>query len=647
MSSLEQSTVRTRLVILALAFAVPFTAIIIWLILNNLNPYIEFARLESVGNAYQRHLEVILDAVPQRQLALGEGRTADVQAATAAIDAAFAALLDLQPTAGIDLQFTDRGLASRKRQHLAPAVVRTKWQTLAAAATPNDAATADLVADVRGMIAHAGDTSNLILDPDLDSYYLMDATLLALPDVQDRLASVLRDALRLRRGADSPEARQQLAIALAVLRETGLARIEADVQTSLNEDANFYGRSDSLQAELPPAHERAAAGMTAFLAAVENPASTADQLIATGTAARRAAYELWQVGSAQLDVLLQLRTAHYRGQRTQSLIWTALALLLCGGAAGWISRGVNRALGSVARELENATTSAQTSATAVRSISDVLSASASREAAAIEQTSATAHELASLADGNLAGAKKASEAATRVHHTGESGAAAVNKLTTNLASLRAESSEVTKILKTIDEIAFQTNILALNAAIEAARAGDAGAGFAVVAEEVRALAQRSAAAARETGDRLGHTAEKTALATELAGDVETRFREILEAARTVDEIVAQVTRSCQEQTDGVRQISQTLAHLDQQTQATAAKSQESSTAAVDLDVQAARLRHLVNDLGAIIGGAPTTTASAKETPPPPPRSSATRPAPSRRHGATAPRPPVASPAAKA
>jgi methyl-accepting chemotaxis protein len=188
-------------------------------------------------------------------------------------------------------------------------------------------------------------------------------------------------------------------------------------------------------------------------------------------------------------------------------------------------------------------------------------------------------------------------------------------LVKSLSDLRHESAETTKILKTIDEIAFQTNILALNAAIEAARAGEAGAGFVVVADEVRGLAQRSAAAAHETSERIGQTVGKTARAAELAEAMEQRIRQIVVDAKALDEIAAGVARSCQEQTDGVRQMSTTLVHLDSQTQAAAAKSHDSADAARDLDTQAAGLRSLVEQLAEMVGGIAAIDGSATKNSP--------------------------------
>src|SRR5206468_3076648 len=144
-------------------------------------------------------------------------------------------------------QFTQDGLASRHREQLLPASVRSRWQ-----ATPGDrparvAASAALMSDVRGLIGHGGDTSNLILDPDLDSYYLMDVTLCVLPELQERIALTSARFLSVL-SAGSPDftAQREAFVQLAMLRDVNIARIDGDVQTVLNEDANFYGVSPTL-----------------------------------------------------------------------------------------------------------------------------------------------------------------------------------------------------------------------------------------------------------------------------------------------------------------------------------------------------------------------------------------------------------------
>ena len=180
--------------------------------------------------------------------------------------------------------------------------------------------------------------------------------------------------------------------------------------------------------------------------------------------------------------------------------------------------------------------------------------------------------------------------------------ACLAEMLTAMESIGLSSGKIARIIRTIDEIAFQTNILALNAAVEAARAGEAGMGFAVVADEVRDLAQRSAQAARDTATLIEESIEVSNGGGAKVRQVAEAIRSITESAAAVGKLVDDVSAGSQEQARGMEQISRALREMDQVTQRSAASAEESASAGEELKNQAETLRAVVVNLRAVIDG---------------------------------------------
>ena len=297
--------------------------------------------------------------------------------------------------------------------------------------------------------------------------------------------------------------------------------------------------------------------------------------------------------------------AQKSAERAIRLILAALTLsLVVASALAWtVSTSSTRLLRLVADQLAHGAGQTASAAKQVSSSSQTLSQGSSEQAASVEEASASLEEMSSMVKLTAENAQKAKRLASEAQAVAQAGSATMVEMTEAMAAIDASSAEVAKIVKNIDEIAFQTNILALNAAVEAARAGEAGAGFAVVADEVRSLAQRSAAAARETAEKIEAAIASSRNGSKCSTRVGENLRQITDKVSATDALVGDIANSAKEQSQGIQQIHQGIAEVDKVTQGNSASAEESASAAEELHTQAGALREIVDRLQHLIGGA--------------------------------------------
>src|SRR5476649_1305700 len=324
----------------------------------------------------------------------------------------------------------------------------------------------------------------------------------------------------------------------------------------------------------------------------------------------------------------------YVGARTMMVVLTVLATALAAGVVVWVTRSItsplNRAVGMAQAVADGDLTtridcdSEDETGQLLRALSDMnsclartvgqvrqgtdtislasqeiasgnldLSSRTEQQAASLEETASSMEELTSTVTQNADNARQATTLVIAASDFATKGGRVVGQVVTTMGAIKASSSKIVDIISVIDGIAFQTNILALNAAVEAARAGEQGRGFAVVASEVRTLAQRSASAAKEIKELIGHSVETVDAGSTLVEQAGGAIKEIVESVKRVTDIVGEISSASVEQSGGIEQVNKAVNQMDQVTQQNAALVEEASAAAQAMAQQAQSLREAV------------------------------------------------------
>lgn len=268
--------------------------------------------------------------------------------------------------------------------------------------------------------------------------------------------------------------------------------------------------------------------------------------------------------------------------------------------AFWITGTINRSLTAIIQNLEMGVEQLAIASGQIASGSENLSEGASEQAAAIEESVSSLDQIAAFTKENASRSAEVDDFMQSVRNTADETRASMGELTESMAEITRTSEEAYKVVKTIDEIAFQTNILSLNAAVEAARAGEAGHGFAVVAGEVRNLATRAAEAVKTSSAIIERTIEQVKRGSALSSKNNEAFEAVYAAAMEAERRIGEIATASQEQAQALEQVNMSVSEMDNVTQQNAANAEESASAAQEMNLQTEQVRLVIRHLVSMV-----------------------------------------------
>jgi methyl-accepting chemotaxis protein len=621
MNYLQKFKISHRMYAISLAYLLVI-GFLSWKTITVYNKDINFGSLEKNGNLYQAPIEVLIKEIGTHHFLAANSISgkadeikSELQKTQANIESSFSELEKSQNILGSELKLTDADLVKINQKNIAVDSIKNSWVRL-----KTDLPTMNLensltqhlaiIKDLRALVSYIAVSSNLILDPDMDSYSVMDVTNYTLVEYQARLLDFFAfiQSGVLAKEELSPADLQRFSAYSAMFTNADLARIVGDTDLAITSDVDYHGASPSLAAKLKPALAAYQSSAQSLLDAISKQAvsnkvvsdlNTLQNLVKTTFTD---SFIFWSVASEELNKLLDTRTNSYSTSKNSAITFSVILVILTFGFVCTIQRSMTKPLTEVISTLDEGSKNVRTGVSELTSTAQSLASGASEQAASLEEVAASIEEISGMSKHNSDNAQQATNLSVEVEQVSETSVQSMAEMARAIVAIKSSADETAEIVKIIDDIAFQTNLLALNAAVEAARAGDAGKGFAVVAEEVRNLAQRSATAAKETSQKIKRSKDLADNGVTVSATVEQSLEQIKDKSVKAAQLVREIAAATKEQAVGITQVNSAIAELDKVTQSNAAAAEEMAAASNSLYSQSGKFIRTVVDISKMVHG---------------------------------------------
>lgn len=540
---------------------------IIGFLLNNLQSQADFSIQENIGVEYINPIKNLLLDLQKYRENPSATISANIQNDIQAVDA-------------VDAKYNKK------------LSIGDRWSNIKTAISKNS--TADAITQTLGMTDWVTNKSNLMLDPDIDTYYLMDSFCVRSSNAIEKIYAL--KVMGNNKLQKKPYSQYDLIKIVTLLDE-----LNETLKSNMAMITNYNPKTKAPLDDVFNDSYKANSVFIGLTNTIINGGKISPALYsAKANEAISKTKKADEEYSKELYKLINIRVHKYTDQEPISVGITVISLLLLAYLCAGFYLSLVNSVNGISNDLYSVAGEVEATSLKLSEASQKLAEGNTEQAAAIQETAATLDESSSMVNQNNENTRMAASLAKQAKDATSKGSKEISEMMESMAELKKSSDEIAKIIKVIDEIAFQTNILSLNAAVEAARAGEAGKGFAVVAEEVRTLAQRSAQAAKDTAVIIESNillSEKGVTASNITNE---SLKEISEQVQKVSEIIDEVAVATEEQNQGIHQINSAMSQMSVVTQNNASIAESNVSAVVGLSDEVRKMKSVIGGLISLI-----------------------------------------------